>query len=242
MHFPIAAGYDYTKKWRTAGTSAGFGADRKGRLHAGCDLGAAHGTPVVAIEDGKVIERGTKPFIPGTPLYAIAIKHNSGFVGRYTEINGIPDDLQKGSEVSGGQELGYTQQAGQKCMLHFELYRGDGKGSLSCPTAKLPKGKKPDQYTEAEAQAIRAAGYLPMYQRRDDILDPREFLLALEKKSEGSAQDYLKGSLNGLGAATVIDTAKSLADAIAKGLTSPFDHLLALDFFGAGDHHDTAEN
>lgn len=241
MYFPIAAGYDYTKKWRTAGNSAGFGADRKGRLHAGCDIGTAHGVPVVAIEGGKVIERGTKPFIPGTPLWAIAIKHDSGFVARYTEINGIPDSLQKGSTVSAGQELGYTQQAGEKCMLHFELYRGNAKGSLSCPRAKLPKGKKPSQYTEAEAQAIRAAGYLPMYQRRDDILDPREFLLKLEKGSEAGAQDYLKNSLNGLGAATVIDTAQNLASTIYKGISSPFDHLLALDFFGATDQHEMAD-
>lgn len=241
MYFPIAAGYDYTKKWRTAGNSAGFGADRKGRLHAGCDIGAAHGTPVVAIEGGKVVERGTKPFIEGTSLYAIAIKHDSGFVARYTEINGIPESLKIGSSVGAGEELGYTQQAGGKCMLHFELYRGNAKGSLSCPKAKLPKGKKPHQYTESEAQAIRTAGYLPMYQRRDDILDPREFLLALEKKSEGSAQDYLKGSLNGLGAATVIDTAQNLASTIAKGLTSPFNHLLALDFFGATDQHEMAD-
>jgi murein DD-endopeptidase MepM/ murein hydrolase activator NlpD len=242
MYFPIAAGYDYTKKWRTAGTTAGFGADRKGRLHAGNDLGAAHGTPVVAIEGGKVIERGTKPFIPGTPLYAIAIKHESGFVARYTEINGIPEELKIGASVGAGQELGYTQQAGQKCMLHFELYRGDRKGSLSCPRAKLPKGKKPNQYTEAEAQVIRTAGYLPMYQRREDILDPREFLLKLEKGSTAGAQDYLKGSLNGLGAATVIDTAQNLAGTIAKGLSSPFEHLLSLDFFGAGDEHEMADH
>jgi murein DD-endopeptidase MepM/ murein hydrolase activator NlpD len=242
MYFPIAAGYDYTKKWRTAGTSAGFGADRKGRLHAGCDLGAANGTPVVAIEGGKVIERGTKPFIRGTQLFAIAVKHDSGFVARYTEINGIPADLQKGSSVSAGQQLGYVQQAGKYSMLHFELYRGNASGSLSVPHSKVPKDKKPNNYTESEKQAIRAAGYLPMYGRRDDILDPREFLLKLEKGSSAGAQDYLKNSLNGLGAATVIDTAQNLASTIAKGLASPFDHLLAMDFFGAGDQHDTADH
>ena len=241
MYFPIAAGHAYTKKWRNAGTSASFGADRKGRLHAGCDIGAAHGTPVVAIEGGKVIERGTKPFISGTQLYAIAIKHDSGFVARYTEINGIPVDLQKNSTVAAGQQLGYVQQAGKLSMLHFELYRGNGSGSLSVPYGKAPKGKKPDNYTESEKQAIRTAGYLPMYGRRDDILDPREFLLALEKKSEVSALDYIKGSLNGLGAATVVDTAQSIASSVYKGLSSAFDDVLALDFFGATDKHQPAE-
>jgi murein DD-endopeptidase MepM/ murein hydrolase activator NlpD len=241
MFFPIAAGYDYRKKWHHAGSSAGFGADRKGRLHAGCDIGTAHGVPVIAIEGGKVVERGNKPFIKGTPLWAIAIKHDSGFVARYTEINGIPEGLKKGVSVSAGQELGYTQQAGQKCMLHFELYRGDRKGSLSVPNALKPKGKKPKDYTEAEAQAIRAAGYLPGYGRRDDLLDPREFLLKLEKGSASAAKEYLKGSASGIGASTVVDAAQALASAIGKGLTAPFDHLLALDFFGATDEHEMAE-
>lgn len=241
MYFPIAAGYDYTKKWRNAGTSAGFGADRKGRLHAGCDIGASHGTPVIAIEGGEVVERGTKPFIKGTQLFAIAIKHDSGFVARYTEINGIPESLKKGASVSAGQELGYTQQGGEKCMLHFELYKGGRKGSLSVPYAKVPKGKKPNEYTAAEAQAIRSAGYLPMYGRRDDVVDPREFLLALEKKSAGSAQDYLKNAASGLGAGTVIDTAQNLASTVYKGISAPFNHLLALDFFGAFDQHEAAD-
>ncbi len=241
MFFPIAAGYEYRTKWRHAGSSAGFGADRKGRLHAGCDIGTAHGVPVVAIEGGKVVERGNKPFIRGTPLWAIAIKHDSGFVARYTEINGIPESLKVGVSVSAGEELGYTQQAGEKCMLHFELYRGDRKGSLSIPNSKKPKDKKPNQYTEAEAQAIRAAGYLPAYGRRDDLLDPREFLLKLEKGSASGAKDVLKGSSNGLGAATVIDVAKTLASAACMGLAVPFNPLLALDFFGSFDQHESAE-
>lgn len=241
MLFPIATGYEYRKKWHNAGSTASFGADRKGRLHAGCDIGTAHGVPVVAIEGGKVVERGTKPFIKGTPLFAIAIKHDSGFVARYTEINGIPESLQKGSSVTAGQQLGYTQQAGEKCMLHFELYRGDRTGSLSVPTAKVPKGKKPNQYTETEAQAIRSAGYLPMYGRRDDLLDPREFLLKLEKGSASAAKDYLKGSSNGMGAASVIDAARNFADAVYKGLASPINHLLALDHFGATDQHEMAD-
>lgn len=241
MLFPIAAGYDYRTKWRHAGSSAGFGADRKGRLHAGCDIGTAHGVPVIAIEGGKVVERGDKPFIKGTPLWAIAIKHDSGFVARYTEINGIPESLKVGVSVGAGQELGYTQQAGEKCMLHFELYRGDRKGSLSVPNGKKPKGKKPNEYTEAEAQAIRAAGYLPAYGRRDDLLDPREFLLKLEKGSASGAKDVLKGSSNGIGASTVIDAAQMFAGAISKSVTVPFNHLLALDFFGSFDQHEAAD-
>lgn len=119
MLFPIEAGKTYSKRWQMPGTKGGFGADRsQGRTHAGCDLGAAHGVKVHAIEGGKVVERSTKPFIEGSVLFAIAIKHDSGFVARYTEINGIPAKLTIGSSVGDGEELGHVQLWGRISMCH----------------------------------------------------------------------------------------------------------------------------
>ncbi|MBM3621470.1 MAG: M23 family metallopeptidase [Alphaproteobacteria bacterium] len=193
MLFPIAAGGTYRKKWHNPDSTASFGADRDfGRLHAGCDIGAPHDMRVVAIAGGKVVERGAKPFMEGLPLWAIAIKHDAGFVARYTEINEIPESLKVGSTVAEGQFLGIVQIAGTMSMLHFELYRGDRSGLLSVPKNKWPKnekgkGKKPSELTDLERQAIITAGYDPDMARRDDILDPREFLLALEKGDNAGA-------------------------------------------------------
>jgi murein DD-endopeptidase MepM/ murein hydrolase activator NlpD len=192
MYLPITAGR-YTRNWRTYGHDASFGANRKpGRLHAGCDLGAVHGTPVVAIEGGTVIERGKEPFIPDTRLWAIAIKHDTGFIGRYTEINEIPANLKVGSRVAAGQQLGIVQQEGRLSMLHFELYTGAGKGSLSMGKRHL-RGKSAAALTDGDKQAIAAKGYVAELQRRDDILDPRDFLLALEANSISGIMAALKG-------------------------------------------------
>lgn len=191
MQFPIAPGAKYGSWWKVAGRQGGFGADRgKGRLHAGCDIGAEHGTGVVAIEAGKVVGRANKPFIKGSPLFSITIKHTSGIVVRYSEINEIPTHLTRGVSVSQGESLGIVQQWGKKHMLHFELYKGTRKGYLSLPYAHWPrntsgprkgKRKRADEFSDADRRAITAAGYLPDYQRRDDLLDPTEFLVGLEK-------------------------------------------------------------
>lgn len=194
MHFPIAAGHSYTRNWRIYGHSAGFGYNRApGRDHAGCDLGAAHGTPVVAIEGGTVVERGNKPFIEDTPLWAIAVRHDTGYVARYTEISGIPANLRVGSRVTAGQQLGVVQQWGRLMMLHFELY-ADAKrtGSLSMPKRYLG-GKSAAALTEGDKQAIANKGYVATLQRRDDILNPHDFLLALEEKSVSGIMAALKG-------------------------------------------------
>ena len=199
MYFPIATGHAYTPKWRIPGSSAGFGYLRApGREHAGCDLGAAHGTPVVAIEGGVVVERGIKPFIKNTNLWAIAIKHDSGFVARYTEINGIPETLRKGHRVTGGQQLGFVQQGGKLHMLHFEVYQDPMReGSLSIPPYLLG-GKSASSLTDGDCQRIKANGYFAKLQRRDDILDPREFLLALEAQSVSGVMAALKEGVPGV--------------------------------------------
>lgn len=233
MLFPIAAGHAYSTKWRIAGSTAGFGADRKpGRQHTGCDIGAAHGTPMVAIEGGTVFERGSKPFIENTPLWAIAIKHDSGFIARYTEISGIPDTLKKGSKVIAGQQLGIVQQWGRFMMLHFELHSDVTRTqSLSMSKKYWPAGKSAATVTDTDKQAIRDKGYIAPLQRRDDILDPREFLLALEAKSDSAALAALKGQ-PGLGATSVY---ANISRAYSGPLSVDIEARFATDYFGPSD-------
>ena len=62
-----------------------FGASRSdgSRRHAGCDLIAKKGTPVLAIDWGIVLQ-GPKYFYHGT--YSIVVQHG-GFVVRYCEVD-----------------------------------------------------------------------------------------------------------------------------------------------------------
>ena len=177
MRFPIALDRPgVSHRWKTPGVDGGFGADRgdgTGRKHAAVDIGAPHGTPVLAMADGKVTERGhgDNVFLKAPmPLFAIAIKHDGGFVARYGEINEIPALLMVGARVREGEQIGIVQQHSlhkrAKSMLHLDLYSGSRSGTLSIPGRLKPKlsapiGKRktkfPVEFSEEDRRAIAAA-------------------------------------------------------------------------------------
>jgi murein DD-endopeptidase MepM/ murein hydrolase activator NlpD len=133
-----------------------FGCPRAGgaRKHAGCDLYAPAGTPVLAVEDGEVIA-GPYPFYD--VVDAVEIRHASGVV-RYGEISktGAPG-IKPGAKITAGQVVGYVgkMQTVSQSMIHFELFGGTGKGPLT-DRARAP------------------------FMRRDDLIDPTAFLDACE--------------------------------------------------------------
>ena len=208
MRFPIPPGSPgVSSRWRTPGSGGGFGADRDartGRIHAGLDIGAPHGTPVVAMEDGRVTERTAEgqAFLDAPlPLLALAIKHESGIEVRYGEINQIPGRLFAGATVSEGEQIGIVQQhtlhSRAKCMLHLEVYAGTRAGTLSVPNRIRPKlaapiGKRkfkhPIEMTEDERRRLLEAGYLADYMRRADLTDPTEFLKHIEAGGTGGGR------------------------------------------------------
>lgn len=107
--------------------------DHGARLHAGCDLYAPQGTPVLACLDGKVI-RGPYPFYDA--VYAIEVQHGDGSIIRYGEIRapqGTPGDHSVGDLVTEGQIVAFVGQLRTSAfsMLHFEMYSGSAEGSLT---------------------------------------------------------------------------------------------------------------
>jgi murein DD-endopeptidase MepM/ murein hydrolase activator NlpD len=97
-----------------------FGASRDGgaRIHAGIDLGAFKGDPIVAIDDGVVLHRVTGYGI-GAGLQAVAIRHDDAdYI--YAEIR---TDMQPGQRVSAGQQIGTADLNGDgNSMLHLEAW------------------------------------------------------------------------------------------------------------------------
>lgn len=139
-----------------------FGCPRDGgaRKHAGCDLYAPAGTPVLAVEDGKVV-RAVYPFYD--VVFAIEIEHPCGIV-RYGEISHAAEGLVVGSEVHAGQVIGYVGKmvSVPQSMLHFELYSGQGHGPLTDRNH-------------------------PPFQRRTDLVDPTAFLDGCSVQAEEAA-------------------------------------------------------
>ena len=137
-----------------------FGASRSNgdRIHAAADLYRYKNEPLLAVAPGVVI-RGLYFFYLGT--YAIEVVHAGGFVVRYGEVTGkSPEGLMKGSNLLGGDRVGYMGQVNNGCcepMLHFELYKGTLKGPLSQDGVNPVDGKR--------------------YNRRNDLLNPTPYLL-----------------------------------------------------------------
>lgn len=126
-----------------------FGSGRpKGRLHAGCDLYAPAGTPVLAVDDGTVLI--VREFYENT--WQITVDHGEYWV-RYGEVSPkIPKGIKPGAVVSKGQIIAHVGFLARlnKSMLHFEMFTGKKPGELSNKT-------KP-------------------YNRRADLIDPTSYL------------------------------------------------------------------
>src|SRR2546430_16302712 len=90
------------------------------RFHAGVDIGAGWGSPIVAAANGQVIGAGWA----GGYGREVQIAHGSGLVSLYGHMSEIV--AQPGSFVRRGQLIGYVGSSGLSTgpHLHFEVRQG----------------------------------------------------------------------------------------------------------------------
>ena len=90
------------------------------RFHAGLDIGASWGSPIVAAGDGQVVAAGWA----GGYGREVQIAHGSGIVSLYGHMSEIV--AQPGSYVRRGQLIGYVGSSGLSTgpHLHFEVRMG----------------------------------------------------------------------------------------------------------------------
>lgn len=137
-----------------------FGAGRSGgrRLHGASDLYRHLNEKIYAVADGVVL-RDSYHFYQQTT--ALEVKHEGGFIVRYGENTfKNPAGIRGGKRIKAGQHIAYMGKVNSNCcepMLHFELYSGTKKGSLS---------------TGGNS-----------YSRRSDLLNPTKYLLKWEDKT-----------------------------------------------------------
>lgn len=186
FHWPIDPSARPRGRWERRGgpRSVGFASARGGgRLHAACDLVVAEGTTVRAVTDGTVLDY--RHFYSGT--WALSVRHApegfEPFIIRYGEV-ASPDNggirHGDGQGLRGGETIGRVGRlASGASMLHLELYAGETWPHPSLSIARRWH-KAPEDYTEAELDEIRRDGrWDPYFQRRSDLADPTDFLLAL---------------------------------------------------------------
>lgn len=87
------------------------------RPHTGVDYAAPEGTPVVALGDGIVIEKG---YDKAAGNY-VKIKHNSVYTTGYNHFSKFGKGITKGMRVQQGQVIGYVGRTGYATGPHLDL-------------------------------------------------------------------------------------------------------------------------
>ena len=122
---------DWVNPMSSGAVTSCFG-QRWGRLHAGVDLAAPHGTPVVAAGAGVVVRAGMADGYGN----AVLIDHGNGYLTHYGHLSVI--GVREGQRVSAGQPIGNEGSTGHSTgpHLHFEVHEGYYKNPVE-PTAWL---------------------------------------------------------------------------------------------------------
>jgi murein DD-endopeptidase MepM/ murein hydrolase activator NlpD len=117
---------------------ARFGAGRGGRSHDGQDVFAPEGTPLVAVRDGVVLERGGGD---ARGNYVVIHSPPARETHVYLHMQG-PASVKPGGKVRAGQVVGRLGCTGS-CFgahLHFEVHRGRGaRGEARDPLPLLER-------------------------------------------------------------------------------------------------------
>lgn len=129
--FPIAGPHSF------GDASDRYGAPRAGHRHAGQDILAREGTPLVAVRGGTIISAG----YGGAPGYYIAL-HGHGRDYFYAHLRSGTTLVHDGQSVRTGQLLGQVGHTGDATgpHLHFEMWVGgwwSGSGGTIDPLPSL---------------------------------------------------------------------------------------------------------
>jgi len=103
---------------------------RWGRLHAGVDLAAPHGTPIHAAGAGVIVAAGEEQGYGN----AVLIDHGNGYLTHYGHMSAITVTV--GQSVAVGDQIGAEGSTGHSTgpHLHFEVHQGTYQNPIE-PTA-----------------------------------------------------------------------------------------------------------
>jgi len=115
-----------------------FGCPRPGHLHNGVDLLAPTGTPVHAVEMGRVAVLEAVDESSGYGNF-VCIQHRPHLASCYAHLSAIAANVTPGATVQRGQVIGLVGSTGSSSAphLHFEVRRGPAECS-TCAVDPLP--------------------------------------------------------------------------------------------------------
>ena len=109
---------------------------KRNRPHLGIDFAAPQGTPILAVGDGVVVERGWKSGNGNT----VRIRHPLGYETMYNHLSGFGRTISVGKRVQQKDIIGYVGTTGLSTGPHLD-YRMKKNGSFVNPLQeKFPSG------------------------------------------------------------------------------------------------------
>lgn len=125
------------------------------RPHLGMDYSAPKGTPVKAVGDGIVTQRGWS----GGFGNQIILRHGSGLESMYAHLSGYAKGLREGARVQQGQVIGYVGSTGLSTGSHLD-FRLKQNGTFINPAKAInPRGASVNK-AKMEAFARTVQQYL----------------------------------------------------------------------------------
>lgn len=122
------------------------------RPHTGVDYAAPMGTPVVALGDGTVIEKGYK----GGGGNTVKIRHNSTYTTAYLHLSKYGKGIETGKHVDQGQVIGYVGSTGASTGPHLDFRVWKNGTPVNPLTLESPSVDPVPQRLKAEFDSIVA--------------------------------------------------------------------------------------
>ena len=145
-----------------------FGTPQGDGFHGGVDMAAPAGTPILAADDGVVLQAGWLDEAAG---FGVILGHRQGWETRYFHMRSADLPVAAGDTVTAGQVIGYVGSTGLSTgpHLHFEIVYGpvrldpqSGFTYLGTDTAAVPRSDPPgDAASGSGAPGSRPADRTP---------------------------------------------------------------------------------
>lgn len=151
------------------------------RPHFGTDYAAPHGTPIIAVAEGTVVEATQR----GGNGKFVKIRHNGNYETQYLHMSGFAKGMRPGARVAQGQTIGYVGSTGLATGPHvcFRFWK-NGKQvdhlRLNLPQPDPIKGALLEEFKVERDRLIAMIGKVP-YRTREEIFG---------KKTPTSVFDY----------------------------------------------------
>ena len=123
-----------------------------GRLHAGVDIAAPAGLPVLAAADGVVTRVAVDP---GYGRF-VELQHAGGLTSRYAHLGRVLAGIAPGAAVKAGEAVGQIGSTGTSTGAHLHFEIRDGQGRPLNPELFLGRS-----FAEAKDLPLRAAERIP---------------------------------------------------------------------------------